>query len=295
MKDGTESEIDRLYQVPLDEFTAARNALAKESGKRGAEIRALSKPPLAAWAVNQLHWKRRPVYDALMTAAEALRRAHAVVLSGRAGDVRAAGKEHDDKVSAALDAALDILRESGHPTTDATRQAILTTLRALPADEPAGRLTRTLQPGGFEALAGLSIRGAKAPAILKPAAKPAPKPASAAGSKKSARDMKAWSKAQEAVTSATRTLKAAEHTAQREEFERARAARDEEKATKALDAARKAIEEAEEELRSAESAVAAAAKKKESAERRVRAAEEAVEQAMTAVADAQHTLDDLEG
>ena len=118
MKDGIESEIDRLYQVPLDEFTAARNALAKESGKRGAEIRALSKPPLAAWAVNQLHWKRRPVYDALMTAAEALRRAHAVVLAGRAGDVRAAGKEHDEKVSAALDTALDILRESGHPTTD---------------------------------------------------------------------------------------------------------------------------------------------------------------------------------
>jgi hypothetical protein len=291
MKDGIEAEIDRLYQVPLDEFTAARNALAKESGKRGAEIRALSKPPLAAWAVNQLHWKRRPVYDALMTAAEGLRRAHAAVLGGRAADVRAPGKEHDERVGAALEAALDILRESGHPTTDATRQAIVTTLRALPADEPAGRLTRTLQPGGFEALAGLSIRGAKAPAILKPAAKPAKKPPAA---KKTGRDMKAWSKAQEAVMSATRALKAAEHTAQREEFERARAARDEEKATKAVDAARKAIEEAEEELRSAEAAAAAANKKKESAERRVRDAEDAVERAMTAVADAQHTLDGLE-
>ena len=27
-----DTEIDRLYQLPLDEFTAARNALAKEAG-----------------------------------------------------------------------------------------------------------------------------------------------------------------------------------------------------------------------------------------------------------------------
>ena len=295
MKGGIEAEIDRLYQIPLEEFTAARNALAKEAGTRGKEIRALSKPPLAAWAVNQLHWKRRPVYDALMTAAETLRRAHAAVLAGRAGDVRTAGKEHDERISAALDAALDILREGGHPATDATRQAILTTLRALPADEPAGRLTRTLQPGGFEALAGLSIRGAKAPAVLKPAAKaePATKPA-ASGPKKGPRDTKALSKAREAVASATRALKLAEHTAQREEFERTRAAREEEQAVKAVAAARHALEEAEEEVQGAEAAATAATKKKESAERRARDAAEAVERAMEAARDAQHKLDALD-
>ena len=54
-----------------------------------------------------------------------------------------------------------MLQEGGHPATDATRQAILTTLRALPSDEPAGRLTRALQPGGFEMLAGLSIGGGR--------------------------------------------------------------------------------------------------------------------------------------
>ena len=295
MKGGIEAEIDRLYQIPLEEFTAARNALAKEAGSRAKEIRALTKPPLAAWAVNQLHWKRRPAYDALMAAAETLRRAHAAVLAGRAGDVRSAGREHDERVGAALDAALEILREAGHPTTDATRHAIQTTLRALPADEPAGRLTRTLQPGGFEALAGLSIRGAKAPAVLKPAAKPASKAAPEAGPKKSARDTKAYAKARESLASATRTLKAAEHTAQREEFERASAARDEEKATKAVAAARKAVEEAEEDLRNAESAVTAAGKKKESAERRVRQAEEAVDRAQAAVDAAQKELDALDG
>ena len=38
-------QIDRLYQLPLDEFTAARNALAKEAGAAGAQIRTLQKPP----------------------------------------------------------------------------------------------------------------------------------------------------------------------------------------------------------------------------------------------------------
>ena len=54
--------IDQLYQLPLDEFTAARNALAKSSGQ--ASLKALEKPTLAAWAVNQLYWHQRATYDA---------------------------------------------------------------------------------------------------------------------------------------------------------------------------------------------------------------------------------------
>ena len=50
--------LDRLFQLPLDEFTAARNTLAKASGADGAAIRQLSKPPVAAWAVNQLYLAR---------------------------------------------------------------------------------------------------------------------------------------------------------------------------------------------------------------------------------------------
>jgi hypothetical protein len=49
--------IDELYQLPLDEFTAARNALAKSTGD--ASIKKLEKPSLSAWAVNQLFWHQR--------------------------------------------------------------------------------------------------------------------------------------------------------------------------------------------------------------------------------------------
>ena len=289
MKGGLDAEIEKLYQLPLADFTAARNALAKGAGKRAAEVRGLTKPPVTAWAVNQLYWKRRNVYDALIDAAQDARKAHAAVLAGKSGDVRSTGKEHDERVSEALDATLELLREAGHPATDASRQAIITTLRALPADEPAGMLTKALQPGGFEALAGLSIRGAKAPIAFKPP-KPAPKPEKQERDAKT-RDVKAIAKAREAVATATKALKNAQHTAQREEFERARAVREAEKADKAVAGARRALEEAEAEMRDAEDAAAAAKKHKDAAEERSDEADRAVEAAQAALDKAQALLD----
>ena len=56
-----ESEIDRLYQLAPDEFTAARNALAKSAGPDAAAVKRLTKPPIAAWAVNQVYWQHRDV------------------------------------------------------------------------------------------------------------------------------------------------------------------------------------------------------------------------------------------
>ena len=52
-------EIDQLFALPLDEFTAARNELARRLKQDGdaeaAEgVRGLAKPTVAAWAVNQL-------------------------------------------------------------------------------------------------------------------------------------------------------------------------------------------------------------------------------------------------
>ena len=78
-----ETEIDRLYQLPVEEFTPARNALAKSSAGDAARIRALHKPPIAAWAVNQLYWQHGDVWNELIAAAENARKAHRAVLAGR--------------------------------------------------------------------------------------------------------------------------------------------------------------------------------------------------------------------
>src|SRR5439155_128287 len=53
-----EQELDGLYGLPLDEFTAARNRLARtlaqEGDPRAEEVRRLPKPTPAVWAINQL-------------------------------------------------------------------------------------------------------------------------------------------------------------------------------------------------------------------------------------------------
>jgi hypothetical protein len=282
-------QIDRLYQLPLDEFTAARNALAKESGAAGAEIRALQKPPLAAWAINQVYWRGRPAFHAFNASAAALRAAHTGVVSGKRADLRAAGKAHEEALDAVAKAALAILRDAGQPATDATRQAILTTLRALPASsDPPGRLTQVLQPTGFELLAGLSASSAVTARSV-----PAPAKTSngAAGPKpKNAAQTKALAKAKEAVAAAVRAERAADEKARREEFEAARATREAERATSALAKARQALESAQDAVETAEREAETATRKKDAAARRVRETADALAAARVRTEAAQAAL-----
>jgi hypothetical protein len=293
-----DSEIDRLYRLAPDEFTAARNALAKSAGTDGAAIKQLTKPPIAAWAVNQVYWQHRDVYDALVAAAKELRQTHKTILGGRSGDLRSAGKAHETAVDQALKTALSLLAASGHPATDITRQAIATTLRALPSADPPGRLSATLQPGGFEMLAGLSIgSGQGGRAVNKVAAstkEAAPARAAAAGRPQSgaapfhrntthtpakAPDPKAAARAREAAARAARELREAEHTARREEFESARATREAEKAARQLQQAREALAAAQREVEEAEAAAAEAEQTKAAADKRAEAAERALQEA----------------
>jgi hypothetical protein len=165
------SDVDRLYQVPLAGFTAARNELAKKSGPDAAAIKALEKPNIAAWAVNQLFWTRRKTYDALIAAAEKVRAAHVKQLSGKSADVSATEAAHHAAVKAAADEARRILADAGDPATTATMNAVIETLQTLPTHDEPGKLTRPLKPLGFEALAGF-VPGVRAP---KPFPPPPPK------------------------------------------------------------------------------------------------------------------------
>ena len=84
-----------------------------------------------------------------------MRKTHKAVIEGRKGDLRAAGREHELALEKTLKATVELLEERRQPVTEATRHAILNTLRALPTDETPGRLSRALAPGGFEMLAGV--------------------------------------------------------------------------------------------------------------------------------------------
>lgn len=299
MRRTLDAEVGKLYQLPLEEFTAARNALAREAGTDGGEIRRLPKPPLAAWAVNQLYWKDREVYDALAEAATELRAAHKAVLGGRHGDLRSASKAHDEALDRALKATLQLLKDGGQSASDATRQAVLNTLRAIPSDDPPGRLGRALQPGGFEMLAGFPVAAGK----RSPAA-PIPMPAARSGGK-SARERDATSSkeeraaaaarraaAREAVAEAAREAREADTELRRQEFAAARAAKEAEHAARRVEQARASLAAAERDLEEAQRAAAAAEKARERADRASAEAQRAADNAHARLEHAQQAVAD---
>lgn len=153
-----DAQIDDLYRLPLSEFTRARNALLK--GVRGADathVRTLAKPTVVAWAVNQVYWQSRAVYERLMKAGDKVRHAQIAALTGKTANLREASDAHRRALGDAVKEAERLAAGTGsHPAPD----ALMRTFEALSlAQEPParpGRLSDALQPAGFEALAGVA-------------------------------------------------------------------------------------------------------------------------------------------
>jgi hypothetical protein len=153
-----DEKIDDLYKQPLAGFTGARNALAKSlTGDDAKRVRALAKPTLVPWAVNQVYWRARAAYDRLLKAGARLRNAQIAALEGQAADVRAAGEAHRRAVADAVGEAERLAAASGSkPSPDALSRAFEALSLAAELSEPPGRLTEAMQPAGFEALAGVT-------------------------------------------------------------------------------------------------------------------------------------------
>ncbi len=149
----TDAGADRLYALPLDEFTGARDELARSLRKEGrrdeaAEVAALRKPVLAAWIVNRLVREERRLTKRLIDAAAGI----------KSGSTNA-----DERFREALDellaAARALVEREGRSPDDVVQQ-VASTLRAGAASDPellaSGRLTRPLEASGFAAVAGAS-------------------------------------------------------------------------------------------------------------------------------------------
>src|SRR3954469_19921593 len=145
----TLDEIDQLFALPLDEFTVARNALAKRLKQQGdadaAEtVRALPKPSVATWAVNQLARRDPDAVRSLLNVAARLRSAQERSLRGEraADELRAAQTEERELVRKLTHGASDLLREAGRPATGVTLDRVSSTLRAAALGEPGRTLLR---------------------------------------------------------------------------------------------------------------------------------------------------------
>jgi hypothetical protein len=152
---GLDERADALYALPLDRFTAERDALAKALKADGdkdaaAEVGRLTKPTQAAWAVNAAVREDPKAAQALVEAARVLAAAQQELLGG--GDptaLRAAAGRAREAVDALLDAA---------PAAGAAVEKVRATLHAATVDPEvlrevaAGRVLRERAASGFGGL-----------------------------------------------------------------------------------------------------------------------------------------------
>ena len=168
MPSRLDEEIERLYSLPLDQFTSERDSLARRArdagDKAGADaVKALRKPTVSAWAINQIARKERMKVRSLLVAGEKLRKAHGDVLSGgQPAAVAEATEAERNAITHLVSSAEKVLSEAGHSPSQSTLDRIATTLRAAAVEDEGrlllekGRLTRDLDPSGFGPLGAVS-------------------------------------------------------------------------------------------------------------------------------------------
>lgn len=160
---ASEAPEAELYALPLDEFTAARDQLAARLKKEGdaegaARVKALRKPSVAAWAVNQLARRHADSMEKLLALRDEMEGAGGAQL-------RAVGEKRRRLLADLVTRADKVLKDGGHGSSAATLEKVTQTLQAGATDEEvellrAGRLTRELSPSGF---AGFGFAPAAAP------------------------------------------------------------------------------------------------------------------------------------
>lgn len=147
---------DRLYGLPVAEFTAARDAVVKEhrSDKEfAAQIKGLRKPSVGAWVINLLVRREAEQVSQLLEVGEGLRRAQVGL---DAAQLRELTKQRRAVTSAVTGRARGLAAQQGQRLTPAVLTQVEDTLTAAMLDEGAaaavrsGLLLATLRATGVE-------------------------------------------------------------------------------------------------------------------------------------------------
>jgi hypothetical protein len=171
-----DDRVDALYALPLDEFTKARDELAKElraAGDKEAadEVKSLRKPSVTAWAVNLLAHHEPDEVAQLLDLGDELRDAQESAMSGGgAVELREATRALRHAIREAVDWAAALAKDNGRAVGTGNLDRMGTTLLAATTDDAGrellqrGRLTEDLEPPGF---GGLTAAPPPAPAKAK--------------------------------------------------------------------------------------------------------------------------------
>jgi hypothetical protein len=217
-----EKTTNQLYALPLDEFTAQRDALAKQlrgDGDRDAaqQVKQLRKPNVTAWALNRLRHRDAKSIDRLIEAGARLREAQQRLLDeGDRQGLRAASARERELVEALVAEAEAELSAAGHPAGPTIRSRLFSTLHAVSGDEQArsglaaGRLVGDHEISDL----GFALGSPGEPATRTP--KPPPKPPKAPRDVRREREVAAARERLEQAAASSAELQEATGAAERE-------------------------------------------------------------------------------
>jgi hypothetical protein len=225
--------LDRLFHGPLEEFTSARNELAKSLRSDGeAEaadwVKSLRKPSRGAWLVNQLATRKADQVSGLLEVGGELRAAQEEMLAGATDreKLRETARREQEAVDSLLRTADAIGREHGVGAQILTR--VGETLQAAAGDPELAEAIRRGRVTKEQRAASIGL--------VRPASAPAP--ARKGKREDAAAERRARQQQAKRRKEAERKLDTAERKLERERAK--------------LERAREAVEEAEQRVHSAE-------------------------------------------
>ena len=147
-----------LYGLEPEEFTAARNARAKEAKEAGevavaGRVQSLRKPTAGAWLLNQLVRRHGDEVQQVLDLGAQLRAAQGTL---GADELRALDRQRRQLTRAVAEQARALGRDAGRRVTDQTTADVEETLRSAMVDAAAGAalstglLTDTFSASGLE-------------------------------------------------------------------------------------------------------------------------------------------------
>lgn len=171
----TGAALASLYQAPLPEFVARRAALVAQLKKSGhkevaSRLATAAKPSRAAYLLNQVFWRARALYEAVLEAGSVARAAQQARLLGDVGDDLADTlQRRDSAVADAVAEAERIADEEGAAASEAISSQVRASFEALAAHGqegrlPHGQLVSDVELPGLAAFAGLVLPASPAPA-----------------------------------------------------------------------------------------------------------------------------------
>jgi hypothetical protein len=249
----TADELDELYRVKPEDFTAVRSRLvaaAKDRGDAAAakQIASSRKPTTAAWAVNRLALSRSNAKQRLTELGERLRAAHAATDGGQIRELSAEQRRLIDELSRAAFEAAEVADPSA-----ALREDVTGTLQAAIADPDLaarlGRLAKAERWSGFGDFGVTATVSSAAHGANRKADRDTP---DKRGDREPAREQ--LDRARETLAAAERARSEADAALSERYTELTSARWRHQEARKGLDKARKGLDKAQRELDAAEDA-----------------------------------------